>query len=160
MLALTVVFAALLFILGGRSDREHLSSAKGAAPSHPKSVTVSRGLYRGLTAATWAKRYRHRTRQLQQTRRVLFARPSVTEAINLAATVYGNGDTLWRKARCESGLDPSAQNPSEAAGLFQFLGSTWRSTPFGGFSVYSPYANALAAGWMHQQGRGSEWSCR
>ena len=22
------------------------------------------------------------------------------------------------------------------------------------------YANAMAAGWMHQQGRGGEWSCR
>jgi hypothetical protein len=38
--------------------------------------------------------------------------------------------------------------------------STWRSTPYGVFSVWSPYANALAAGWMHLNGRGGEWSCQ
>ena len=133
-------------------------------PTAHRSVSLgaeqSRGLYRGVTAAAWAARYRARTRQLQHARRVLFARPSVAEAINLAAAVYGNGPTLWRKARCESGLNPGARNGSEASGLFQFLPSTWATTPFGSFSIFSPYASALAAGWMHANGRGSEWVCR
>ena len=100
---------------------------------------------------------RARTRAL---RRTLVASPTVAEAINLASVVYGNGATLWRKARCESQLNPGAHNGSEASGLFQFLPSTWRTTPFSGFSIYSAYANALAAGWMHRVGRGGEWSCR
>ena len=47
-----------------------------------------------------------------------------------------------------------------SSGLYQFLPSTWASTPYAGFRVDSPYANALAAGWMHAHGRGGEWSCR
>lgn len=90
-------------------------------------------------------------------------RPSVTEAINLACVVYGNCSTLWRKAGCETGgtYSPRSLNSSSSAsGLFQFLPSTWRTTPYGRFDVFSPYANALAAGWMHANGRGGEWSCR
>jgi len=117
----------------------------------------------------WAARYREQRRradalrrELRQTRRLLLQRPDVGEAINLAAMVYGNQETLWRKARCETGgtFDPGAHNASGASGLFQFLPSTWRSTPYAPFSVWSPYANALAAGWMHKVGRGGEWVCR
>lgn len=88
--------------------------------------------------------------------------PAVTEAINLACTVYGNCATLWRRAGCETGgtFNPRAYNSSGASGLFQFLPSTWRTTPYRNYSVWSPYANALAAGWMLSVGRGNEWSCR
>ena len=102
-------------------------------------------------------------RRLVAERRIVLHNPSVVEAINLAAATYGFGSTLWRKADCETGgtFSPRSLNSSSgAAGLFQFLGSTWRSTPYAGFSVWSPYANALAAGWMHAHGRGGEWSCR
>jgi hypothetical protein len=92
--------------------------------------------------------------------RALLHRTSVAEAINLACVSYGHCAELWRKARCESRFDPRAANPSGSKGLFQFLDSTWASTPYGRFSVWSPYANALAAGWMHAHGRGGEWSCR
>ena len=116
----------------------------------------------------WALRFRHERqlvdrlrRRLARQRYVVVHDPSVAEAIGLAAATYGHGDELWRKARCESGLNPGARNLSSAAGgLFQFLGSTWRSTPYGRFDPNSPYANALAAGWMHANGRGGEWSCR
>jgi hypothetical protein len=132
--------------------------------------------YNGLGPERWAQRYRTERRRrvglegrvgvllrrLAAERRVLLQNPHVVEAINLAAAVYGYGSTLWRKAGCETGgtFDPRSQNSSGASGLFQFLGSTWRSTPFARFSVWSPYANALAAGWMHAEGRGGEWSCR
>jgi len=86
----------------------------------------------------------------------------VVSAINLACATYGHCAELWRKANCETGgtFDPRAENPSGAAGLFQFLPSTWKTTPYRMFSVYNPYAAALAAGWMHDQGRGGEWACR
>jgi soluble lytic murein transglycosylase-like protein len=96
-----------------------------------------------------------------QLRRSLVARPSTLEAIALASTAYRvSYSTLRRKAWCESRFDPWARNGSEASGLFQFLPSTWRTTPYAGFSVFDPFANALAAGWMHSVGRGGEWSCR
>jgi hypothetical protein len=125
------------------------------------------GLYRGHTAEWWAGRYKTRTRQLQaantavrQLHRTVLHKPSTAEAINLACAVYGSCSTLWRRARCESGLNPWARNASGASGLFQFLSSTWRTTPFGSFSIFSPFASALAAGWMETRGRGSEWVCR
>jgi hypothetical protein len=165
LLALTLLFA-LLFVTGfiGRKPPDRGDAAG-------RTVTVTRSLsgdYRGVSAAGWAARYRHRTRQLQEARahahdlrRVLLARPSVAEAINLAAAAYRvDAGTLWRKARCESHLNPLARNASEAAGLFQFIPSTFASTPFARFSIWSAYANALAAGWMHSVGRGGEWVCR
>lgn len=92
--------------------------------------------------------------------RTLLRRPTVVEAINLACATYGSCGALWRRARCESGYSPSAYNDSGASGLFQFLPSTFASTPYRSFSIWSAYANALAAGWMHAHGRGGEWECR
>jgi hypothetical protein len=115
----------------------------------------------GLDAAGWhrvASRYLGRVRSLQSTLRT---KPETATAIGLACVVYGHCAELWRKARCESNLHRySVDTSSGAAGLFQFLPSTWRSTPFGRYSIFDPYANALAAGWMHSRGRGGEWVCR
>lgn len=131
------------------------------APADPELVD-------GLTAAEWKAEF-VRMRRLAYKRRLRILgleatfrhRDSVSEALNLACAVYGHCATLWRKARCESHLYRYAQNrSSRASGLLQFLPSTWRSTPFRGFSIFSPYANALAGGWMHTVGRGGEWVCR
>lgn len=124
--------------------------------------------YRGLSARQWAARFRDRTRELQAARRQAHAlrrtlthTSTVTEAINLSCAAYGNCTWLWRIARCESGLDARIVNAgSGSSGLFQFLPSTWATTPFGSFSIWSPYASALAAGWMVTHGRGGEWVCR
>ncbi len=115
----------------------------------------------GLTIVQWHQRAVRNRRVINQLRQDRLHRPDVTEAINLACAVYGNCATLWRRARCESHLYAGAKNESGATGLFQFLPSTFRSTPYRGFSILSPYANALAAGWMmgpaHRDG---EWACR
>jgi len=105
-------------------------------------------------------RYTNAHRRVKQLTRTLAHADSTAEAINLACVAYGSCETLWRRAGCESHLNPYAQNPSGASGLYQFLPSTWRSTPYSRFSVWSPYANALAAGWMNTHGRGGEWACR
>jgi len=107
--------------------------------------------HRRLVAAR--RRARGLARTLQHT-------SSTREAIELACSVYGSCSILFRRAECESGGYAYARNPSGASGLFQFLPSTWASTPFADFSVWSPYANALAAGWMQAHGRGGEWACR
>jgi len=62
--------------------------------------------------------------------------------------------------RVESHNVASATNrQSGAAGLFQFLPGTWRSTPEGkaGLSPYDPVAARSAARWMLSQGRAREW---
>lgn len=69
---------------------------------------------------------------------------------------------LRRKAWCESRFDPLARNVASAAsGLFQFLPSTWLTTPYASRSIWSAKWSSLAAGWMHSAGvgRGGEWAC-
>src|SRR4029077_13665734 len=104
---------------------------------HDNIGTVQTGLYRNHSAAYWAWKFRRRTRQLQAVRHELRHKPTVVEAINLTCAVYGWCSTLWRKAGCETGgtYSPTARNASGASGLFQFLPSTWRSTPFARFSI-------------------------
>lgn len=80
---------------------------------------------------------------------------NVREAIGLASVVYQvPRGTLMSVAFCESGLRPTAENPtSTAGGLFQFL--YWDRTTLGaaGFSRHSPYAQALqAAQWIRERG--------
>lgn len=138
-----------------------------AEPPPPVTVTATatvtqERLAGGHTAGYWRRHNNHARADLRRLRTVLRYDGTVTEAIGLACTVYGYCGDLWRKARCETGGTFSAASyntGSRASGLFQFLPSTWRSTPYRGFSVWSPYANALAAGWMHRHGRGGEWSC-
>src|SRR3712207_4327929 len=80
-----------------------------------------------------------------------------------AARQYGQSkQAMIRVARCESGLDPCAVNRSGPYyGLFQFLKSTWKSTPYGDRNIYDPKAQALATGWMWKQGDKDHWAaCR
>lgn len=103
--------------------------------------------------------------QLKKARHAVVHRPDSLEAIRLAANAYHvSFGKLYRRAMCETGgtLNPYSKNQhSSASGLFQFLyPSTWNSTPYAGESVWSPYANAMAAAWMEANGRGGEWVCR
>jgi hypothetical protein len=68
---------------------------------------------------------------------------------------------MVRVARCESTLNPCALNPDGPYyGLFQYLKSTWRTTPFGDSDIYDPEAQAMATGWMWKEGRKNEWACQ
>jgi hypothetical protein len=152
-------------------------TAAGDDVNDARKVGYGQIRFRGLGPERWAQRWRITQRELVATRarvvvlrrelraqrRIVLRRPQVVEAVNLACVTYGYCATLWRKARCETGgtFSPGAYNADSAAsGLFQFLPSTWDSTPYARLSVWSPYANALAAGWMHSAGRGGEWTCR
>lgn len=79
-----------------------------------------------------------------------------------AAKKYGQSKkAMERVARCESALDPCAVNRSGPYyGLFQFLKSTWKTTPYKNRSIWDPEAQALAAAWMWKQGRKNEWACQ
>jgi soluble lytic murein transglycosylase-like protein len=87
---------------------------------------------------------------------------STRACIRRAALKYRVSEAmLRRKAWCESRFNPRAINRgSGASGLFQFLPSTWRTTPYGRRPIFAAKWNALAAGWMHARGRGAEWSCQ
>ena len=81
--------------------------------------------------------------------------------ITAAARRYGQSPSaMIAVARCESSLNPRAVNRSSgASGLFQFLPSTWRTTPYATQSSFDPVASANAAAWMWSVGRRREWVC-
>jgi soluble lytic murein transglycosylase-like protein len=92
---------------------------------------------------------------------------SIQQIILDAFAAMGSGAQAWalRVAKCESNYNPNAVNRySGAAGLFQFLPSSWANTPQGraGQSVFDPTANANAAAWYYKQTgeTGSPWSCK
>jgi hypothetical protein len=87
---------------------------------------------------------------------------SVKDIITKAFTPYGAAAVAWglRVAGCESGYNPRAYNPSGPYyGLFQFLMSTFKATPYGGQDIYDPVVNASAAAWKYHAGGARAWSC-
>ncbi len=82
--------------------------------------------------------------------------------ISKAAKKYHQSrSAMERVARCESNLDPCAINrQGPYYGLYQFLKSTWKTTPYGNENIFDPEAQALAAGWMWSEGRKNEWACQ
>jgi uncharacterized protein YraI len=90
-----------------------------------------------------------------------YSRKEIVRVIYQAADRYGQSRSdMLRVAECESNLDPYAVNPSGSYGLFQFIRSTWKSTPYGRKDIFDPEANANAAAWMWSEGRKSEWVCQ
>jgi hypothetical protein len=130
---------------------------------HDTTSTVETGLYRNHTAAYWAQRFRHRTRQLQAARAFLQRRwrPTVTYALRLASAV--SGVSYWELRAvswCESHHYPFASN-GRYRGLFQ-EGPMFEAHPIGraGFSVFDPLANSLVAALTVRQQGWRQWECR
>ncbi|HXM58044.1 MAG TPA: transglycosylase SLT domain-containing protein [Candidatus Dormibacteraeota bacterium] len=92
-----------------------------------------------------------------------YAPGTVQDIITKAFTPYGSTAVAWglRVAKCESGYNPTAYNPAGPYyGLFQFLMSTFKATPYGGQDIYDPVANASAAAWKYSQGGAGAWGCK
>jgi hypothetical protein len=68
---------------------------------------------------------------------------------------------MLRVAECESNFDPCAVNRAGPYyGLYQYLKSTWKTTPYGNKDIFDPEAQAFATGWMWKEGRKDEWACQ
>lgn len=91
-----------------------------------------------------------------------YSRDQIIQIIYDAADRYGQPrEDMLRVAMCESNLDPSAVNGSSgASGLFQFMPSTFASTPYADQDIFDAWASANAAGWMWSVGRRNEWECQ
>lgn len=91
-----------------------------------------------------------------------YSRDEIIGIIYAAADKYGQPRSdMLRVAQCESVLDPNVVNPaSGVSGLFQFLPSTWATTPYANEDIFDPVANAEAAAWMWDNGRRNEWHCQ
>lgn len=88
---------------------------------------------------------------------------NVQQIIRNAFAPYGQTAVDWglRVAQCESGDNPRAYNAAGPYyGLFQFLMSTFKATPYGNGDIYDPVANANAAAWKYGQGGQSAWGCK
>lgn len=89
------------------------------------------------------------------------SKQEVIEIIYAAADRYGQSrEDMLRVARCESNLNPKAVNPTGSYGLFQFIRSTWATTPYANYDILDAWASANAAGWMWSVGRRGEWVCK
>lgn len=84
---------------------------------------------------------------------------NVVGIIRDAAARWGvSGDWMVKIAECESGLRPTAYNPSGPYyGLFQFLMSTFRAN--GGTNIWDPADQANVTAKMLAHGQAGQWSC-
>jgi hypothetical protein len=83
----------------------------------------------------------------------------IISIITSAALAHGiSAEWMIRVARCESGLNIYAHNPSGATGLFQFMPGTFVGN--GGVDIYDPTQQANVAAKMFANGQSYQWSCK
>ena len=138
-------------------------------------ATPTPNTYQGKSVIWWAKHAQQarkdanaRRNTIHRLKRTIRYKVTIKECVKLATIAYPdlNEDRAWRIIGGESRGNPNAWNDESiwngehASGLWQFIPSTFNSTPFGkaGMSIWSPCASSLAAGWMHANGRGGEWT--
>jgi len=88
---------------------------------------------------------------------------SIRAIIMAAFSPLGQNSVTWalRVAACESGYNPYAVNRSSgAAGLFQFMPSTWAHSPLAAQSPFDPVANSQAAAWLLARSGAGQWVCQ
>ena len=89
------------------------------------------------------------------------AEDAIVAIIYEAADRYGQPrEYMLRVAMCESNLDSSTVGAFGELGIFQFMPSTWETTPYADMDPTDPWAAANATGWMWSVGRRGEWVCQ
>ena len=89
--------------------------------------------------------------------------PDIAKDITDAFSPLGPAAVQWAMnvAWCESRYHPNSVNTdSGAAGLFQFLPSTWSGTPYANQSPFDPRANSFAAAWLYSHYGPGRWVCQ
>jgi len=89
--------------------------------------------------------------------------PAIAKDITDAFSPLGPAAVQWAMnvAWCESRYHPNSVNSSSgAAGLFQFLPSTWSGTPYASQSPFDPRANSFAAAWLYSRYGPGRWVCQ
>ncbi|MDQ3703015.1 MAG: lytic transglycosylase domain-containing protein [Chloroflexota bacterium] len=94
-----------------------------------------------------------------------YAPQDVPTLIADAAQRWGlDSRQMLRVAWCESRWNPGAQSRAGAAGVFQFIPSTWRlasaAVNMSYASPYDPVANIEAASWLMATQGPRHWTCR
>lgn len=152
---------ALLIIVCAATLAFTLPALAEVRPDRTKPSWLETKVYELRAERDWLRDERRELRAENRRLRRSYSR-DVDYALRLASSAYGVSlGELYTVARCESRLTATAQNRSStAAGLFQFLDSTWASQGMDGFSVYDPVANALAAARIVRREGWRQWVCR
>ena len=144
--------------------------AVATATATADSTSTSNETYQGKAITWWAKHAvqarkdaNARASTIHRLKRTLAHNTTIEECVKLATITYPalSEGRAWRiiyRESWTSGKQFAKNRYSTASGLYQFLTSTWGSTPYRHMSIWSPCASSLAAGWMHQNGRGGEWN--
>lgn len=135
---------------------QSLLRARQACPNGASPVTCRAALRRAYAAVSWQQKARRDDARRSGTY-------GVQHALRLASALYGVPlAQLEAVGSCESHLQATSKNrTSTAAGVFQFLDSTWARAGVPGFSPFDPYASALAAARLVvKDGSWREWQCR
>jgi hypothetical protein len=137
--------------------------ASTIAAAHARIGCAPTASHRKAMKATWRRdraAYYQRRHYRLRWGRCTDAGP-ITDCIHGAALTYG-ADEGWMLAvmYCESTGNRYAHNASGAESWFQFLPSTWETTPYGGRDITSAKWQSLAAAWMDVVGRSGEWVCQ
>lgn len=145
--------------VAAQRQAEAEAAAKAAAEAAAKAAEEQR---QQAAAAAAAYAAAHPAPAVPAAAPATYAAGSIQQIIHDAFAPYGQAAIDWgeRVAKCESGYNPRAYNPAGPYyGLFQFLMSTFKATPYGGGDIYDPVANAKAAAWKYGQGGQSAWGC-
>ena len=116
----------------------------------------------GLAAVGFGLRQSSTMASRARCRRKDWSERRVKRFIKDAANRHNQSErAMLRVAQCESNYDPCAVNRAGPYyGLFQFLESTWKTTPYDRDDIFDPKTNALATAWMWKEGRRNEWACQ
>ncbi len=101
--------------------------------------------YEAHTTSCWAHHGRAKTARCFIRRAARHFHQPVSQAFYIA---HRESRYNWRVTNSSSG----------AAGLYQFMPSTWESTPYHKHSPYHPRWASLAAMWMWKHGGQSHWN--
>lgn len=142
---LVALATTLVLAVAPAHHRHHGKHHRPGCNSHVCDLAADRG---------WARRHRPRCSNQKP-------RACVWEVIRRKHIGEPEKSWLLRIPACESSWEPElAPNGAGATGLFQFLPSTWASTPYGNHSIYSAKWQSYAASWLYEKdGGGSEWVC-
>ena len=96
---------------------------------------------------------------------VSYGSGDIQSIIVAAANRFGvDPNWLLRIAKCESGFNPNAYNPSGASGLFQFMPATFAANSvragYAGASIWDPVASANTAAYMFSRNQSGQWVCK
>jgi soluble lytic murein transglycosylase-like protein len=138
--ALAVAALLTLAVPASAAEAAKRSSNPGGACANRLCTQYDRG-----TASCWKRGTRVRISRCFIYRASRHYGESTRLAMQIA---FRESRYNWRATNASSG----------AAGLYQFMPGTWRTTPYRRYSPYHPKWSALAAMWMWKRGGYGHWS--